>query len=217
MSTSVEYSLVQLCRRASLAAALTATDAALHVSRRYDAPPPLTTLDDLRSEHDRLSPYPGSRRTEAVLARATTDADTPLETMSRLVIEEFGFAPPVLQHKLWLPELGRFAFLDFFWPGVRVGAEADGRGKYLGDDVDASVETVISEKERENAIRRQVRAFTRWDWPEMWRRQPIGERLRQAGVPVVRRPTRLIVLRDASAPASAPRRAPARGRHSTRE
>ena len=201
-TTSMEHSLVQLCRQAPLAAALTATDAAARVSRGFGSPPPLITLDDLRREHDRLRPYPGSRRTDAVITRATTDADTPLETMSRLVIEEFGFAPPVLQHELWLPELERLAYLDFYWPEVRAGAEADGRGKYRGVHVDASVERVIAEKDRENAIRRQLDGFARWDWPEMWRRHPIEERLRQAGVPRVRRPSRLIVLSDAPAFAS---------------
>ncbi|MFD4422265.1 hypothetical protein ACFWN7_12295 [Agromyces sp. NPDC058484] len=185
--TSVEYSLIQLSRHGSLAAALTATDAAIHVSRRSDDPPPLTTLAQLRAEHERLLPYPGSRRTDAVLRRATHLADTPLETASRLVIEELGFPAPELQHRLWLPELRRVAFLDFHWPEFGVGAEADGRGKYLGDGtVEASADVVIDEKAREDAIRRQVRAFTRWDWPEMWGRRVLAAKLRAAGLPVVR-------------------------------
>ena len=69
-----------------------------------------------------------------------TGADTPIETVSRLVIEELGFAPPTLQHQLWLDELGRTAYLDFHWPGVEVAGEADGRGKYRGDRGDASSE-----------------------------------------------------------------------------
>ena len=129
--TSVEFTLLQLARHAPLVAALTATDAALRVPRFGDAAP-LTTLQRLRAEHERLKPYPRSRRADAVLDRATPLADTPLESGSRLLIEELGFATPELQHELWLPELGRRAFLDFYWPEVGVGAEADGRGKYRG-------------------------------------------------------------------------------------
>lgn len=185
--TSIEYSLIQLCRHGSLAAALTATDAALHMGRRPDGPPALTTLASLWTEHERLLPYPGSRRTTAVLRRATHLADTPLETMSRLVIEELGFPAPELQHRLWLPELQRFAFLDFHWPEFGVGAEADGRGKYLGDGTaEASVDVVIDEKDREDAIRRQVRAFSRWNWAEMWGRRVLAAKLTDAGLPVVR-------------------------------
>ncbi|MFF2370610.1 type IV toxin-antitoxin system AbiEi family antitoxin domain-containing protein [Agromyces sp. NPDC058110] len=191
--TSVEFTLVQLARRASLAAALTATDAALRVGRGADAPPPLTTVSRLRAEHERLLPYPGSRRAEAVLSRTTPLADTPLETASRLVIEELGFPPPELQHRLWLPNLERSAFLDFHWEEYGVGAEADGQGKYLGErGARASAAVVIAEKEREDELRLVLRGFARWDWSEMWGRRVLGERLRRAGLPVVSRPVRLM-------------------------
>ena len=67
VATSIEFTLVQLCRHAPLGAALVATDAALLVRRGREAPPPRTTPARLAAEHDRLMPYPGSRRTEAVL------------------------------------------------------------------------------------------------------------------------------------------------------
>lgn len=202
--TGLEFSLVQLARRAPLDAALAATDAALY------APPwggtaPLTTIGRLRDEHERLLPYPGSRRMDEVLRRAREGAATPLETVSRLVIEEFGFPEPLLQHRLWLPELARFAFLDFWWPHSGVAGEADGRGKYRGDERAAAsgarnaaeaaafaAAAVIGEKEREDAIRRRVRGFARWNWAEAMRRRPIDEYLTAAGLPKTRRPRRLL-------------------------
>jgi hypothetical protein len=190
--TSVEFTLLQLCRHASLGAALTATDAALLVRRGRGALPPRTTPDRLAAEHQRLMPYPGSRRSEAVLVRAVTAAETPLETVSRLVIEELGFAPPTLQHTLWLPGLGRSARLDFRWREVDVAGEADGHGKYRSERVETSIQSVIDEKDREDAIRAQMRGFARWDWQDMWRREPLRKKLVQAGVPIVRRPTRLL-------------------------
>lgn len=185
--TAVEFSLIQLCRTAPLADALAATDAALRVDP-FGRVPPLTTMDRLRAEHDRLRPYQGSRRTEAVLARAATGSESVLETASRLVFEEFGFAEPVLQHVVALPELGRTARLDFYWPEADAAAEADGRGKYRRDGVAESADTVIAEKDRENAIRRRVRAFDRWDWRDVRRRTPIEQRLEAMGVPRTRRP-----------------------------
>lgn len=195
-TTSIEFTLIQLAKHAPLAAALVATDAALHVPRRADAGGPLTTLDALRAEHERLGRYPGCLRVDAVLARAVTDAESPLETMSRLVIEELGFPIPVLQHRMWLPGLGRHADLDFFWPEYGVAAEADGDGKYLGRaDAADTARTVVREKQREDAIRRAVRGFARWDWKEMWAKDPIRTRLGSAGLPVVRTPLRLITLK----------------------
>jgi hypothetical protein len=189
-ATSAEITLLQLARHAPLIDALTATDAALRVPR-FGAARPLTTLASLQDEHARLKPYPGSRRADAVLLRTTALADSALETGSRLLIEELGFAEPVLQHELWLPELGRRAFLDFYWPEVDVGAEADGRGKYLGvlahADARRAAEAVIREKERENAVRRQVSGFDRWDWGEFRRKTPVFTRLTELGVPRVRR------------------------------
>jgi hypothetical protein len=195
-TTSIEFTLIQLAKHAPLAAALVATDAALHVPRRADGAAPLTTLEALRAEHERLGRYPGCLRVEAVLARTVTDSESPLETMSRLVIEEFGFPFPALQHRMWLSALGRYADLDFFWPEYEVAAEADGDGKYLGaGDVAATAKTVVREKQREDAIREVVRGFARWHWKEMWSKDPIRTRLITCGLPVVRTPVRLITLK----------------------
>jgi hypothetical protein len=195
-TTSIEFTLIQLAKHAPLAAALVATDAALHAPRRGDGAAPLTTLEALRAEHERLGRYPGCLRVEAVLARAVTDSESPLETMSRLVIEEFGFPIPVQQHRIWMSALGRYADLDFFWPEYGVAAEADGDGKYFGaGDVAATAKSVIREKRREDAIRGVVRGFARWDWKEMWSKEPVRTRLVACGLPVVRKPVRLITLK----------------------
>ena len=182
--TSIEHTLIQLCRHAPLGAALVAADAAL-CSMPWEQTPPLTTIERLSAEHERLLPYARSRRTEAVLRRATSLAATPLETCSRLVMEEFDVPAPALQHALWLPELGEWAYLDFHWPDFDAGGEADGDGKYLeGGSAAASARTVMREKRREDAVRRRLRAFDRWDWTEMWSRTPLVARLRRLGLPV---------------------------------
>ncbi len=209
--TSLEFTLIQMCRHATMAAAVVAMDAALRAPR-FGPGRPRTTMTAVRAEHERLLPYRGSRRTEAVLARATEQADTPLETVGRLVIEELGFEEPELQHELWLPELGRRAFLDFYWRSVDAGGEADGRGKYLGraNTAERAASAVIAEKERENAIRRQLRAFDRWDWAETLERSPLERRLTAMGVPRTRRRrVRLVDAPDAPAARSRNSRRPA--------
>lgn len=188
--TSVEHTLIQLCRHAQLGAALVAVDAAL-ASMPWDPTPPRTSIQRLRSEHERLLPYARSRRTEAVLSRATSLSATPLETCSRLVMEEFGAPAPTLQHPLWLSERGEWAYLDFHWGEFGAGGEADGDGKYLSGSAAASAGTVVREKKREDAVRRQLRSFERWDWPEMWARTPLVDRLRRLGLPVGERRSRL--------------------------
>lgn len=185
--TNLEYSLIQLCKQASLAAALVAMDAALR-GPRVGAGVPMTDIDCVRAEHERLLPYHGSRRAEAVLTRATALSDGPLETGSRLVIEEAGFPDPELQHELALPDGRRW--LDFYWPDYDIAAEADGDGKY-GSTVADAASTVIAEKNREDAIRERVRGFTRWGWRDMWTKRAVRAKLIRAGLPLVRKPSHL--------------------------
>ena len=200
--TSIEHSLIQLCRRGTLAAALTAVDAAIRVPRTGGVPP-LTSLERIREQHESLLPYRGSRRVGEVLARATVHSDGVLETIDRLAFEQLGFEAPELQLRLYLPELQRDAFIDFYWRSVDAGAEADGRGKYLSGGADAAsiAAAVIAEKDRENAIRRQLRAFDRWDWADTLALAPLEQRLVRLGVPRTRprRQTRLIPDPNASA------------------
>ncbi len=191
---TIEHALLRLARSAPLITALTATDAALWRPRARGAQPK-TTTERLRETHTAMLPYPGSRRVEAVLARATDRAESPLETVSRVDFEELGFPQPVLQHHIELPELGQDADIDFWWPAHGVAGEADGVGKYQREPgVDATIETVLAEKAREDAIRRRVRAFVRWTWADAWKRDPLRAKLQEAGLPIVPRPTRFIRL-----------------------
>ncbi|BDZ65051.1 hypothetical protein [Agromyces mangrovi Wang et al. 2018] len=189
---TIEHALVGLARSAPLIAALTATDAALWRPRERGARPK-TTMARLLETHEAMLPYRGSRRVGAVFARATDGAESPLETVSRVDFEELGFPQPELQHHMELPELKRDADVDFWWPEHGIAGEADGEGKYRREPgVDATVETVLAEKAREDAIRRRVRAFVRWAWADAWARDPLRTKLEEAGLPIVRRPPRLI-------------------------
>jgi hypothetical protein len=186
MVTPIEVTLIELACRAPLRDALVAMDAALRSPRHSADRPAMTTIERVRSVHDERRPYRGCRRVDAVLSRATDQSDSPLETDSRLLFEHYGFARPVLQHRLQLPEVGIVARLDFYWPEVDAGAEADGRGKYRRGTVRESAETVIAEKDRENAIRRRLRAFDRWDWADRRAVHPVVTRLERMRIPRTR-------------------------------
>ena len=191
--TGPAYTVIQVARSATLAAGLVAADAALR-HPPYAERPPLLTPEALSGEHERLLPYRGQTRATAVLRRATPFADGALESISRLVIEELGFAAPELQHRFWLPGLGEYVWVDFYWPELDIAMEADGHGKYLdAGSGPRAAQRVVREKRREDEIRAQVEKFGRWDWDDAWRNYPLERKLERAGVPRTRPRRRLIV------------------------
>ncbi|MGX5697055.1 hypothetical protein ACWKWP_12715 [Agromyces soli] len=191
-ATSIAATLIEVARSESLLTALTMVDAALHIPR-FGAVGAICTRDELQEQFEAVLPIPGSRRVAAVLERATVHAETPLETLSRVRIEELGFPQPELQLRIERPRGGGFAYLDFGWPEYGVWGEADGDGKYLGsarragDRRDAAL-VVREEKRREDEVRAVTNwSCARWDWTEAWRAAPLRSILVEAGLPVVGR------------------------------
>lgn len=181
--TSVEYTLIQLARHARLGAAVVAADAALRDMPFLGQQLPLTTMAAVRGLHEDLLPYHRSSRMLALLERATHLSGSPLETVSRLTVEELGFAAPLLQAHIPLQESGGNAYLDFLWD-EDIGAEADGDSKYVADDNSAETRSrLVAEKKREDEIRRELRAFTRWGWRDAWFAGRLEKRLLAIGVP----------------------------------
>ena len=182
--TSVEYTIIQLARHARLGAALVAADAAL-CDMPFSAQPPLTTRAKLFAMHDRLRPYHRSRRVEAVLHRVTHLSGSPLETVSRLAMEELGFAAPLLQ--VCIPLEGwADAYLDFYWDDG-IGGESDGDSKYTASDGGAEASArLLAEKAREDELRRRLNQLVRWGWRDAWAGGPLERKLLRVGVPRVR-------------------------------
>ncbi|RZS67815.1 hypothetical protein EV187_0236 [Agromyces ramosus] len=189
--TPVVDTLIEVARTRPLLTALTMTDAALWIPR-FGTGRPAATIDELRAGFDARSPFPGSRSVAAVLDRASSRAETPLETLSRVRIEELGFPRPELQLRVNRPRGRGPAFLDFAWPDHGVWGEADGAGKYLGGSADVGdrrspAEIVCDEKERENDVRSVTKwACGRWEWDEAWNGGLLRRILQQAGLPLVR-------------------------------
>jgi hypothetical protein len=194
LATSLLDTLFEVCRSAPFLTALTMVDAAARVDR-YGGRGPLIQLAEFAAlVRERGTAYHGSRRVRAVVDFATTGADTAFETLSRVTIHELGFPEPALQHRLYLPRSRRFVFCDFGWPEYRIDGEADGWGKYVnpeyGPDI-SSDQRVKLEKRRENEVRGIRWMPARWEWADAWGRDGLLAILREAGLPIVRRPVRL--------------------------
>jgi hypothetical protein len=190
-TTALVDTLIEVARARPLLTALTMVDAALY-RPRFGHTAPLCTIEELTEAFAAMTPFPGSRRVAAVLDRATHLAETPLETLSRVRIEELGFPAPALQWSVMRTRSRSLAFLDFAWPEYGVWGEADGDGKYLGnsrrdDDRRSSALIVRDEKARENEVRATTKwACARWDWAEAWKSGPLRDILLEAGLPRLR-------------------------------
>lgn len=190
-TTSRVDTLLEVARSRPLLTALAMMDAALY-RPRFGDDGATCSIDELRQAFGDGLPFPGSRRVAGVLDRATHLAETRLETLSRVRIEELGFPEPELQRSVRRSGSGSLAFLDFAWPEHGVWGEADGDGKYLGNakrngDLRSTAEIVRDEKSRENEVRAATNwACARWDWAQAWKSGPLRDILLQAGLPRMR-------------------------------
>jgi hypothetical protein len=111
----------------------------------------LVTADELAVELVGAAGWRGVRQARAVVALADPLAESPLESLIRLALDEDGFPPPQLQFPI-----GGFR-VDFCWPQRRLILEADGRVKYSDD-------ALWLEKRRES----QLRALGYWVERVLW-------------------------------------------------
>ncbi len=102
-------------------------------------------------------------------------AESPLESVSRLVLRWLALPTPDLQTTLCDRNgvfLGR---ADFYWDEFGVAGEADGRLKYEDRDV------LTAEKLRQEALEDPGVAIVRWGWRDaQYRPRPLGDRIVQA-------------------------------------
>jgi hypothetical protein len=105
-----------------------------------------------------------------------------------VVVATLGFPPPRLQVQFTL-RTGRTAFTDFFWEDHRHIGEFDGLGKYRDPALlvgRTPEQVLVAEKDREDDLRRQVRAFSRWRTPALESPRLLYEILTSAGLPSTR-------------------------------
>jgi hypothetical protein len=161
--TSVARTVIELATVVDLRSAVAAADRALAVDRTGRTPP-LTDRATLVETWERMLPFRGSVRARTVIDFASPLSGSPDESGSRVTIALAGFPEPFLQQRFVID--GRDVFTDFFWLARRGAGESDGRKKYFDTAMLAGrtpAEVVYEEKLREDAIRRQVNGFVRWD------------------------------------------------------
>lgn len=153
--TSVERTVVDLARKLPLARAVVLGDAALRDR---------TTADRLAVQLERAKGSRGCPAARRAVAQFDGRAESPGESLSRLVMREAGLPPPQLQATIldgWGEFVGR---VDFLFPERGVIGEFDGLVKYRGGSPET---TVIKEKVREDALRALGWLVVRWTWSEL--------------------------------------------------
>ena len=133
-------------------AGLMSTDAALRQR--------LTTRAELEAALERARGWPGVQQAREIVRFADARSESPLESVVRLALHDSGFPTPELQYEIAVPGRRRPLRVDFCWPEHRVILEADGRGKYVGDEN-------WREKKREALIRPRGFRIERVIWADV--------------------------------------------------
>lgn len=157
-ATSPARTVVDVGRSWSLCAALSAADHVLHTG--------LASPEELRAELKAAESTPGSRRARRVVLAADGRSESVGESLSRARMIELGLPAPVLQHEV-VDEAGTVGRVDFWWPGLGLVGEFDGRVKYRVQglaDPRAVEERVWAEKLREDRLRSVGLRVVRWTW-----------------------------------------------------
>ncbi|MDY6055870.1 hypothetical protein [Micrococcus sp.] len=128
----------------------------------------------------------GRRRFARACAFLDGRAESPGESVSRVIMEELGFAPPLLQHEVFSAD-GRFlGRVDFFWPEAGVAGEFDGLTKYdltLHASEAERRRAIREERNREARLLRRLNGVARWTWDDLRRPAQLEAELVRHGVP----------------------------------
>ncbi|MEP6479569.1 MAG: type IV toxin-antitoxin system AbiEi family antitoxin domain-containing protein [Rhodoglobus sp.] len=185
--TSFARTLIDLAKDTTFASAVAGLDWSLRApSRGAD---PRVRIEALR-QYVELHPIARNRRkVQRALGFANPLAESPGESLSRVVIHELGFPAPELQSRVD-DARGLIGISDFAWPELRLLGEFDGLVKYTRDLARAgeSIEdVVVREKVREDRMRATGRGMTRWLWSDALQVRPLYDKLLAAGLPSTHR------------------------------
>jgi hypothetical protein len=157
--TTVARTLIDLARMVPVGAAVVSIDAALQRG--------LVSKAELLHVLDRCARWPNARRAARAVELSDGLAESPLESVSRLVMRRLRLPPPRPQR--WIRDDGGLivARCDFYWDEPGVFGEADGRTKY------ASREVLTDEKDRQEQLEDLGLVAVRWGWTDVRYRQPL--------------------------------------------
>ena len=169
--------IVQIDDRPVTSPARTVVDVARHWPWRTSVPAidaalfgGLTSLEEIADVLHFCAGWPGIGRAKRAVALSDGRAESPLESISRLVIPRLGFPRPEPQRWI-LDQYGRpIARCDFSWDELGVVGEADGRGKY------GQADAYPLEKERQERLEDLGLVVVRWGWRHAWSQHEILRR-----------------------------------------
>lgn len=172
LMTSFADTAVDIARARHGALALAVADASLRLdpSASVEA---LVTLNE-----SRLSKR-GRRLARWPLHRASKDAETALESVSRAVIEWLGFGEPLLQREFHTD--GVLDRCDMWWEDARVVGEADGGVKYDGS-LQPAADAIRREKARDRRLLAHADHVVHWSWSDVSKIDPLRALLLRAGL-----------------------------------
>jgi hypothetical protein len=150
--TAVARTVVDLARRLPFREAVVVADDALSQEKN--------TKHELRKVPGTCARWPGAKQARKVIDFADERADSPLESVARVVIAEAGLPPPELQATIHGPD---FAFrVDFLWKDQKVVLEGDGLLKYNhGNDL-------IKQFTRDRLLRDAGYQVVHFTWRELF-------------------------------------------------
>ena len=150
--TTPARTVVDLARCAEFRAGVVAADSALNLK--------LASKDELRSVLAACPRRCGIRRATDVVEFADGRAESPLESLARVVFRDCGLPRPELQ--VWLggpiEPIGR---VDFYWRQFRTIAEVDGAVKY------ADPMRAMAQLKRDSYLRAEGFEVVHFDWQDI--------------------------------------------------
>jgi very-short-patch-repair endonuclease len=150
--TTAARTVIDLARTLPFADAVAAADSALRKEK--------ATKPELGKILDVCARWPGVRQARQVVEFADERAESPLESVARVIFDQSGLDSPELQATVFTPS---DAFrVDFLWRAHKVIAEADGLGKY-NDRSDA-----IKQLERDRRLRDAGFRVVHFTWKELF-------------------------------------------------
>jgi very-short-patch-repair endonuclease len=150
--TTAARTVIDLARTLPFTDAVVVADSALREEK--------ATKPELGKVLDVCAWWPGVRQARRVVEFADERAESPLESVARVIFDQSGLDSPELQATVFTPS---DAFrVDFHWRAHKVIAEADGLGKY-GDHGDA-----VKHLERDRRLRDAGFRVVHFTWKELF-------------------------------------------------
>ena len=149
--TTVSRTVIDLARMLDIRAGVVVADSALQQK--------LTSKKELRAVIAACPRWPGVRTATQVVEFADGGAESPLESLARIVFRDGGLPPPELQVEIRDSEF--IARVDFLWRQFRTIAEVDGAAKY--DDRNLAMRQL----RRDKRLREAGYEVVHLDWKEI--------------------------------------------------